>query len=646
MVSIAPSTVSDSPTRAQQLEDFAKKLPYPVRGTNLTGVYAMTAMPRGPDVNAAAPSTLLGLGIVHRRPDANEEPGLRALWDSVYNREKPLDVIVPELEVRPGRRHRPARALAEADRSAVSGNWGGAVVNSDSTTGPWASVTGQYTVPTVTKPTEAPTVNGACQSSSWVGIDGYSDAVSSNDVLQIGVNQDVDSSGEASYSAWFEWWVAGVGLTGGVTSISQSVTFGQKTPLSPSLATVNRRLYAAWRGDGNSQMNVMVSNDGRTFRTPPLTTSDTSDADPAICEMNGNLYLAWKGSGNDNLNVAQVVLDATGLPNGLTKKAILGDTSKSAPALCSLNNTLYLSWRGESNDHICILSSADGVTWANQLVSGQNTPASPALGVCNGQLFVAWRGDGNENLNVATVSLDKSKHPSAIDNVHTFGITSPLAPCLAGVNGFLYLGFVGDDGEIHIFVSEDDGASFPVGLNSSETSASGPAMAAVGGQMFISWRGLGNDLLNVAPIIGSFDTYEYVASEVIILNFPINAGDSVTASCTYSGNTSGVVQLANNTTGQAFALTLAPPPGANFNGKCVEWVIETPLFGSTLATLPTFTPLVFSQAFGCSAQGKATALPSKGVSPFPQVKETIRGASTAVTQSTANGSSLTVTFTG
>jgi hypothetical protein len=44
-------------------------------------------------------------------------------------------------------------------------------------------------------------------SASWVGLDGDSISVASNDVLQAGVEQDVDSGGHAHYYAWYEWYV-------------------------------------------------------------------------------------------------------------------------------------------------------------------------------------------------------------------------------------------------------------------------------------------------------------------------------------------------------------------------------------------------------------------------------------------------------
>jgi hypothetical protein len=631
-------------------EKFIKSLPYPVKATNLAGAYAMAELPKDVDLSTAGPKTLLRHGIPFRRPTEKDRPALRTAWSQVFERRKPYQLIVPELEVQPRKTRRPRGKFQAADNvQSAQGNWGGAVVDEDATTGPWTSVTGQWVIPTVSIPSGgSPGVNNNWECTSWVGIDGFNELTApSNDVLQVGIDQTVDPTGKTTCTAWFEWFVQNASLSGGVYSIAQGLTvLPDTTPMSPSLASVGTNLYLAWRGDGNDQMNVMVSADGgQTFRQPPLVTADTSQASPAICEMNGNLYIAWKGDGNDNLNIAQVALDPTGYPTGLVNKVSLSDTSKSAPALCGLNGMLYLAWRGEGNDHICIMRSPDGQTWTNQLVSGQNTPTSPALGVCNDQLFVAWRGDGNEQLNVATVALDPTKAPTALANVNTLGITSPQAPALAGLNGFLYLSFMGDNGdELYVFVSEDEGATFPLGHGSSQTSPSGPAMAAVNNQMMLSWRGEDNDLLNVVPILSNFDTYPYIA-QTNIKNFPVNPGDSIVASVTYNGNSSGVVQIANNTTNLAFSLTLLPPTGANFNGKCVEWIIETPQYstptGLVYTALPSFTQLVFSTAFGCNVGDKVTANPANGVSPNPQITNS---AGTPLTTTTTGADTLTVNF--
>jgi len=66
------------------------------------------------------------------------------------------------------------------------------------------SITGDWTVPTATQHTKGQSEN----SSTWIGIGGGCiDAgctLTDNTLIQTGTEQDVDSSGKASYSAWWE----------------------------------------------------------------------------------------------------------------------------------------------------------------------------------------------------------------------------------------------------------------------------------------------------------------------------------------------------------------------------------------------------------------------------------------------------------
>ena len=78
---------------------------------------------------------------------------------------------------------------------------------------------GSWTVPSVSKPTEPPGSDGGWDSSSWVGLDGSS---GSDDVLQAGIEQRVDGSGNASYYAWFEWFCT-----------YQKQTLNDTSPFSP-----------------------------------------------------------------------------------------------------------------------------------------------------------------------------------------------------------------------------------------------------------------------------------------------------------------------------------------------------------------------------------------------------------------------------
>jgi hypothetical protein len=98
-----------------------------------------------------------------------------------------------------------------------------------------------------------------------------------------------------------------------------------------------------------------------------------------------------------------------------------------------------------------------------------------------------------------------------------------------------------------------------------------------------------------------------------IANFPVSAGQQVYCSVQYINNkTAGHLYFANDTTGQHFAITLVPPPGANFNGDSMEWIMEAPDGGEPVASLPKFTPVQFTTALGCNANGSVVGNPRSG----------------------------------
>jgi hypothetical protein len=65
----------------------------------------------------------------------------------------------------------------------------------------------------------------------------------------------------------------------------------------------------------------------------------------------------------------------------------------------------------------------------------------------------------------------------------------------------------------------------------------------------------------------------------------------------------GQLVFANETTGQHFSITLAPPPNATFSGNCAEWIMEAPDRGEPISSLPMFTPVVFTSAVCCGPDG-------------------------------------------
>ncbi|MGA8296249.1 MAG: G1 family glutamic endopeptidase [Acidimicrobiales bacterium] len=97
----------------------------------------------------------------------------------------------------------------------ASTNWSGYAATSST---PYTSVSGQWTVPTVTGP------NGS-YSAAWVGIDGYSNS----DLIQTGTEQDYSNGGQ--YSAWW--------TTSSQNFAEQTITSGCTTGAGPQSGATN-----------------------------------------------------------------------------------------------------------------------------------------------------------------------------------------------------------------------------------------------------------------------------------------------------------------------------------------------------------------------------------------------------------------------
>lgn len=137
--------------------------------------------------------------------------------------------LASRLEARAvGRSHlstprRPAENGGESGNSTnveYSSNWSGAVLTSPPSGATFTAVSAQFVVPT------PKAVNGRSGSSSaWVGIDGDT---YQNAILQTGIDFSVQSNGDASFDAWYEWYpdyaydFSGISISAGDT-ISLSV---------------------------------------------------------------------------------------------------------------------------------------------------------------------------------------------------------------------------------------------------------------------------------------------------------------------------------------------------------------------------------------------------------------------------------------
>ncbi|NVK78978.1 hypothetical protein [Streptomyces morookaense] len=195
----------------------------------------------------------------------------------------------------------------------------------------------------------------------------------------------------------------------GIEGLENKVVLGDTSDAGPALVSLNGTLYLAWRGSGNTQLNLMFSLDnGATFQGKTVF-DDTSPHAPALVAHGDELFMAWTGEGGGNLNIAQVAFFADtqggfGI-QGLENKVVLGDTSDEGPALASFDGVLFLGWRGSGNTQLNLMFSQDnGATFEGKTVFDDTSPHAPALAPQADRLFMGWTGEGDGNLNVAVVA--------------------------------------------------------------------------------------------------------------------------------------------------------------------------------------------------------------------------------------------------
>ena len=599
------NSLAAEPNKERSLRDYYEKfrasLPYPTVPTNIPGVFATAPLPHDFDPRSASRQAMLKHGLLWRRPEMNGgNKSLREAWDRAFSAPWfPEKCIVPEMQIHRGRTHR-RRSPSRIEGSDDSSDWSGAVVN-----GLWGVVTGSWQVPSVIKGSELVGGADAWRSLAWIGIGGSNNE---DDLIQVGTVQNVDSDGNASYGAFYEWYVQYI-----------RVTLDDTTPSNFGLCSNNNGdLFLAFRGEGN-HLDILFSSDhGNTFGNK-LTSHETTSAGPALVFHDSTLLVSWIGPNNNRLNVAEVGLDGNTI--SLSNKVTLEFTSARGPALASFNGVLYLAWKDEHN-HLAIAASQDGgATFGTEYVSDETSTEAPALTVHNAQLMIGWKGDGNDDLNVATVTTDGTAATGIVGNVTVSPGTSPLAPSLASLGGVLYLSWKGDGNDhLNLVQSTDGGQTFIDQFTSFETSPSSPILAVHENRLFIGWRGEQDHLdLGVVGIRGGeivgFSPNPAYLDITTISNFPVRPADTMIAAVLYSDDLSaGYVALGNLTTGDHFAITLAPPPAADISGSSMEWIMEAEGIDNKPPSMPQFLkPVVFASAAGCGPNN-AVGNPADGAS--------------------------------
>ena len=200
-----------------------------------------------------------------------------------------------------------------------------------------------------------------------------------------------------------------------------------------------------------------------------------------------------------------------------TAKVILGDTSPKTPALAVNGNLIFLAWRGDGNNNLSVMCSADGGrTFGGKYISPEKSSQAPALCVHNGMLFIAWQGIDNDQLNIAQVNVSGSAIAGFVNKV-VLHDSSPKTPALASLGTNMYLAWKGDSNDqLNVMVSTNNGASWINKYISPETSPQAPALCGGPGILYIAWKGDSNDQLNVAHVNLSGNAVTGFTNKVIL----------------------------------------------------------------------------------------------------------------------------------
>jgi len=336
----------------------------------------------------------------------------------------------------------------------------------------------------------------------------------------------------------------------GLSGVVDPVILRETSPNSPSLASLDGRLFLSWRGVGNDQLSIAYSVDGgRTFGHKFVSTERSSDS-PVLCSHNGELFIAWKGADNPALSVARVVI-AGDIITGLSGKIILPETSPASPTLASLAGRLYLSWFGVGGNLLSIACSTDdGRSFGHKFVSTERSSDSPVLCAHSGNLFIAWKGVDNPSLTIAMAILSGDAITGLTQKVILPEI-SPDRPTLASRGGRLILSWRGvENNLLSVAHSSDNGRSFGHKFVSIERSSDSPALCAHEGRTVISWKGVDNPSLTVAVADEADDALQPVnlssAFTVNMLqhNVTVSTGvieSATTLRCNYIGPTLPVI---------------------------------------------------------------------------------------------------------
>lgn len=257
-------------------------------------------------------------------------------------------------------------------------------------------------------------------------------------------------------------WIDGVGGIEPMTSIAIRDDKDDSRDDPPALVAFAGKLVATWTDAHTDNLHLGLYDPDARKMLATVRLGDTSKHGPALVAHKDQLLLGWTGTGDGKLNIAHVLVDPAGPTLRLDRSHFLADSSEGTPSLASLDGRLYLAWQGRGEHKLNVmLSEDDGATFTGkQTYEPEASSHGPSLVAHNGSLWLAWKGDDNSKLTVMRVVVlrntqGKTSLGDAANRV-VLGERSDSAPTLCSFNGTLVLSWRGTGDEfLNLRISPD-----------------------------------------------------------------------------------------------------------------------------------------------------------------------------------------------
>lgn len=223
------------------------------------------------------------------------------------------------------------------------------------------------------------------------------------------------------------------------------------TTCSPALTVFNGFLYAAYV-NSNSQLEILKypqqSQQGSFAPTVTVLNVGIMTTSPGIVVFGGRLEIIY-GAGSSHAYSLSYTTDGT---NYTTTQAGLGSTglgSTNAPALVSLNGTLYMTFQQNNSAHYAwTATSTDGLNWAATQHTNVVYGGAPTMIAVNNQLDIAFQQANSNTALFVSVLIPGNSTLYAQEYSNT---NMGSAGSLAFLNGRLYVYYKQDNSQNNLF---------------------------------------------------------------------------------------------------------------------------------------------------------------------------------------------------